>query len=93
MGNNRKTKKEPWRIAVFSVSILFILYTWIKKDIAAIYASAPKEQILPMIVTTVAVSVLKFAVIAGLVFLAKWVIGQVKNRKMQVNDEEKGDEK
>jgi len=74
-------KIEPWRIVAFIASVLFIAFMWIKNDIAAIYSTAPKEQIVPMILTTVAVSLLKIGAIAGVVFLAKWIVGKVKNKK------------
>lgn len=69
-------KTEPWRLVVGVISILFIVVMWAKKDITSIYATAPKDQILPMIVTALAVSLVKVALIAGLVFLAKWLIGK-----------------
>ena len=51
---------------------------WVKKDIAATYATIPAEQIAPMIVTTIAVSLIKVAAIAGGVLLIKWIVGKVK---------------
>ena len=63
MGNKRKI--EPWRIAVFSISIAFIVFMWVRKDVVEIYATMPKEQITPLIATMIAVSLLKIALIAG----------------------------
>ena len=40
--NNQK--KEPWRIVVAIISILFIIYMWVEKDILAIYQSMPAES-------------------------------------------------
>lgn len=77
---NNKKKKEPWRILVSVASLLFILFLWVKKDIAAIYATMPSEQALPLIVTTVAVSCLKVAAMAGVLLLAKWLIGKIKRK-------------
>lgn len=70
-------KKEPWRIAVGIISILFIVFMWAKKDIVAIYQTAPKEQLIPMLVTTVAVSLLKVGLIAGVVFLVKLILERI----------------
>lgn len=70
-------KKEPWRIAVGVISILFIVFMWVKKDIVAIYQTAPKEQLIPMLVTTVAVSLLKVGLIAGVVFLVKLILERI----------------
>ena len=42
------------------------------KDIIEIYKTMPKEEILPLVMTTVAVSLLKVAGIAVVVILARW---------------------
>ena len=81
MENGNKRKREPWRIVAFSASVAFIIFMWVKNDVAEIYTTAPKEQIVPMIVTTVAVSILKIVAIAGVVFLAKWIIDKMKSKK------------
>ena len=76
-----KNKKEPWRIILALLSIGFIIFLWIKKDIASIYSTMPKEQVAPMIVTTVFVSLLKVAGIAAALLLVKWLVGKMQNRK------------
>ena len=80
MSDNNKKKIEPWRIIVFVMAIAFIIFMWIKKDITEIYATMPSEQIAPLIVTTIAVSLLKVAVIAGGIFLIKWIIVKIKRK-------------
>ena len=75
-----KVKKEPWRIAVGIISVIFIIFMWIKNDIISIYTTMPKEQILPLIATTVAVSVLKVAIITAAILLVKWLIKKVKDK-------------
>ena len=75
-----KLKKEPWRIAVGIISVIFIIFMWIKNDIISIYTTMPKEQIVPMIATTVAVSVLKVAIITSVVLLVKWLIKKVEDK-------------
>ena len=79
--NNKNKKKEPWRIVVFIAAVICIILMWVKKDIAAVYSALPKEEILPLIITSVAVSAFKVALIAGAVLLVKWIISIVKNRK------------
>jgi hypothetical protein len=79
MNYENKPKKEPWRIAVGIISIICILFMWLKKDIVSIYTTMPQEQVLPMIFTTVAVSLLKVAVMAGVIFLVKWILGKRKS--------------
>lgn len=69
-------KKEPWRIIIAVLSIAWIVFMWIKKDIAELYAAMPPEQALPLILTTVAVSVTKVAVLTALILLVKWLIGK-----------------
>ena len=80
MRNNNKKKIEPWRIIVFVIAVAFIIFMWVKKDIAEIYATMPSEQIVPLVVTTIAVSLLKVAVIAGVILLIKWIIGKMKKK-------------
>ena len=78
--DNKNKKTEPWRIVVFVLAIAFIVFIWVKKDIAAIYAAMPEEDIAPIIVTTIAVSLLKVAAIAGVVLLVKWIIAKSKRK-------------
>lgn len=52
-------KKEPWRVIIFVISILFIVFMWVKKDIAEIYTTMPGELIVPLIATNIAVSLMK----------------------------------
>ena len=80
MDNKDNKKKEPWRIIVGIISIVFIVYMWVEKDIMTIYATMPKEQVAPLIATTIAVSLIKVAAIAGGILLIKWVISKVKNK-------------
>lgn len=74
-GNNKK--KEPWRIIVFIMAVAYILYMWVKKDIASIYMTMPPEQVVPMIATTVAVTLVKVAAITGGILLLKWLAGKI----------------
>jgi hypothetical protein len=49
-----------------------------KKGITITLATLPREQALPMIVTTVAVSLLKVALLAGAILLVKWLLGKLR---------------
>ena len=73
-------KKEPWRIAVGILAIAFIVYMWVEKDIITIYTTMPREQVAPLIVTTIAVYLIKVAAIAGGILLIKWIISKFKNK-------------
>ena len=75
-----KKKIEPWRILAFIVSAAFIVFMWAKKDVAAIYATMPKEQIAPLIVTTILVTLFKVLVITGVLLLIKWIVSKIRNR-------------
>ena len=78
--NKSRKRIEPWRIVAFIIAVGFIVYTWIKKGVADIYAAMPADEALPLIVTTVAVSLLKVAAIACGILLIKWVIGKIKKK-------------
>ena len=80
MENKDNKEKEPWRIIVGILAIAFIVYMWVKKDIMTIYATMPKEQVVPLIATTIVVSLVKVAAIAGGILLIKWVISKFKNK-------------
>ena len=60
------------------LSIILIAYMWAEKDIPAIVFTAPTEQVIPTIATTIAVSLIKIAAIAGGILMIKWIIGKVK---------------
>lgn len=69
--NNNKKGPLKWIIGLLSVG--FILFVWIKKDLLAIYSSLPQEEVLPVLATTVATTLLKFALLAGVIYLFKWI--------------------
>lgn len=62
------------------LSIVFIVWMWAKKDIATIYSTMPKEQIVPLIATSVAVTLIKAVLLAAAVLLIKWIAGKFKKK-------------
>ena len=74
----KNQKKEPWRIVVATLAIIYIIYMWVEKDIVAIYSTMPAEQALPLVVTMIAVSLVKVGVITGGILLIKWIIGKFR---------------
>ena len=76
-----KRKKEPWRIIVGILAIAFIIYTWIDKDILDVYSTLPKEQMIPMVATTIAVTLVKVAAITLGILLIKWIIRHFTGQK------------
>ena len=77
---NNENKREPWRIVVGIIAIVYILFMWVKKDIVSIYATMPQEEVIPLIVTTVVVSLVKVAVITVGIMLIKWGIRKVQKK-------------
>ena len=80
-GGKQKKRPAPWRILLFLLSMAFIVYLWSEKDIAAIYAEMPAEQVAPLVITTLAVTLLKVAVIPLSVFLLKRIFGRERSKK------------
>ena len=79
MENN---KKEPWRIAAFIIGVLCIIYMFVTKNSDADTALTA-EQAAPAMITGVAVTVVKFAVIAVVVFIGKHIIGKIRNKRKE----------
>jgi len=72
---------KPVRILLAVLSAAFIVWMWVKKDAAGIYAAMPPEAAIPMIVTGLAVSLGKAALIAGGILLIKWILGKIGGMK------------
>lgn len=53
---------------------------WSEKDIMAYYSTMPREQVVPLIATTILVSLVKVLAIAGVILLIKWVVGKYKKK-------------
>jgi len=69
-------KKEPWRIILALVSAAYIVFLWVKKDLLSVYAAAPEEQVIPMMITSVAVTMAKVALLALAIWVVKWILGK-----------------
>ena len=68
-------KKEPWRWAVFGLAVAYILYMFISKSGGGSLASG---ELLPMAVTSIAVTAVKVIAIAGCILLLKWILSKLK---------------
>ncbi len=77
----KRKKIGLWRIFICIISIIFIVFMWVKNDIARIYSTMPKEQVFPLIITTLLVSLLKVLAIAGGILLIKWLFDKFKTKK------------
>ena len=71
-------KKETWRIVVATISFIFILYMWREKDVLEIYRNMPAEQVLPHIVITIVVSLVKVGVFTVGILVIKWIVSKLK---------------
>ena len=75
---NKNKKLEPWRIIVAILSIGFIIYMWTTKNIAEIYGDLPTDQLFPLIVTNMIVTIIKVAGMTGALLLLKWIASKFK---------------
>ena len=72
--------KEPRRWGFAIVSICFIAWMWVKKDLLSFYENLPRDQALPLMLTTAAVSLLKVTAFAGVILLVKWLVGKFRKK-------------
>ena len=80
MENNDKKKKEPWRVIVKMISIAFIIYVWVEKDIVSTLTTIPKEQFVSMVVPHLVVYLIAFVVISGGGFMINRIVGKMKKK-------------
>ena len=78
MSKRDKKRTESWRIVAGIIAIIYIVFMWVKKDIVSIYSTMPKEQVAPLVVTTIGVSLIKVIAIAGAIALIKWIIAKIR---------------
>lgn len=74
-------KKEPWRIVVFVVAVAWIVFMWVKKDLARVTADLALADALPMIITSTVVTLVKVASITAALLLLKWLAGEFRGGK------------
>lgn len=74
-------KRESWRIIVAIISIVFIIYMWVKKDIVAAYDTMPADQMVPLVATTIAVILVKVAAITLAILFIKWIAKRITKKK------------
>lgn len=73
-------KKAVWNIIIAIICIAFIVFLWVKKDILAIYRDLPREQVIPLVIISAAVSLMKAAAFTGAALLIRWIVTKVKGR-------------
>ena len=77
----KKDIPKPVRLVMFAVVIIWIDAMWAKKDIAATLAAVPAEAAIPVIVTSMVITILKVALYAAVIWLIKWLVGKLGGRK------------
>lgn len=77
----KKDIPKPVRLVMFAVGIIWIAAMWAKKDIAATLAAVPAEAAIPVIVTSMVITILKVALYAAVIWLIKWLVGKLGGRK------------
>lgn len=63
--------KKNWRIILGILSIAFIIGMWIKKGISM-------EMNLPLLLTTLTVSLTKVLVFAGFILLVRYILSRIR---------------
>ncbi len=76
----KNKKLEPWRIVVGALAIAFIVYMWVTKDVALIYETMPSEDVLPVILVNVFVTLLKVVGIAAILMLIKFIANKINKK-------------
>lgn len=77
----KKDIPKPVRLVMFAVGIIWIAAMWAKKDIAATLAAVPAEAAIPVIITSMVITILKVALYAAVIWLIKWLVGKLGGRK------------
>ena len=70
----KEIERKPRRIAVAVLSVIVIAIMWIKKDVLGLWSGISSEDILPLLATNAVVIVIRIAILAGIIYLAKMLI-------------------
>ena len=77
----KKDIPKPVRMVLFGLGVVWIAAMWAKKDIAATLAAVPAEAAIPMIATSLAVTLVKVALLTAAILLIKWLAGKIGGGK------------
>ena len=77
----KKRKSAPWRIVIGCISMAWIALMWAKNDILSIYTTMPREQIVPLIIMTVAIFTVKVLAITGATLFIKWIVSRIRGNQ------------
>ena len=59
---------------------------WTEKDILSVYASMPKDRVIPLIIITVLVSLIKVGVLVLASIILKWIVKKIKKKQNDSNE-------
>ncbi len=75
----QKTEKKPaWRIVAFALGVVAIVLMWAGKDVAASFEGLFAAEALPVAAVSIAVTLVKVALMTGAVLLIKWIAGKIR---------------
>ncbi|MBQ6877692.1 MAG: hypothetical protein IJO22_04755 [Oscillospiraceae bacterium] len=74
----KSVERKPRRIAVGILSIIVIAIMWIKKDVLGLWSGISSEDLLPMLATNAVVIIVRIAILAGIIYLARKAIAKIK---------------
>ena len=74
----KSVEKKPRRIVIAILSVCVIAYMWIKKDVLGLWTEVGAEDALPFLLTNIGVTLIKIAVLAGIVYLVKTIAKKMK---------------
>lgn len=72
--------KKPRRIALAIFSVIVIIIMWTEKDVLGLWSGLTIEDAVPMVITNLAVTALKIALLAGGIYLIKTVFAKIKKK-------------
>ena len=71
-------KIEPWRLIVGLLSVGFIIYMWVRKGVGDAWTLLPPEELLPVALTSIAVTAVKVLLISAGILLIRWLFSKIK---------------
>ena len=78
MSQKKKPTKQQW--IIFALSVLLIIFMWSRKELSA-FSQLELHDALPMIMTSLLVSLLKIGIITLVVAVGKYVFIKYLNKK------------
>ena len=72
---------KPVRIVLFVLGVIWIGAMWAKKDVAATLAAVPAEAAVPVVITSLVITLLKVALYAAVILLIKWLAGKLGGKR------------